>query len=299
MQSFNHTEQTSLFDEEPLRINKVVNVASVPQLSPFRYPGGKTWFVPVLRRWLYSRPDRIHLFIEPFGGGGICSLTVANENLAESVVLNELDEQVAAVWHTVLSKDNAWLIERILQFPFCKENVLEVFSTTPQSTRDLAFQTILKNRTLHGGIMAHGSGLIKNGEGGRGLASRWYPQTLARRISRISLLRERISFCQEDAFDVISRYDGCVNSTIFLDPPYTAGGKAAGRRLYSHSTIDHRQLFSSCAAGQPDPLFTYDNAPEVRELANEFGLETRTIPMKNTHHSVMDELVVGRSLDWL
>lgn len=29
---------------------KVVNVASVPQRSPFRYPGGKTWLVPVVRK---------------------------------------------------------------------------------------------------------------------------------------------------------------------------------------------------------------------------------------------------------
>lgn len=26
---------------------RVVNVASVPQRSPFRYPGGKTWLVPL------------------------------------------------------------------------------------------------------------------------------------------------------------------------------------------------------------------------------------------------------------
>ena len=33
-----------------------VNVASVPQRSPFRYPGGKTWLVPYVRSWLaYQR----------------------------------------------------------------------------------------------------------------------------------------------------------------------------------------------------------------------------------------------------
>jgi DNA adenine methylase len=30
--------------------NKIVNVASVPQRSPFRYPGGKTWLVPIVRQ---------------------------------------------------------------------------------------------------------------------------------------------------------------------------------------------------------------------------------------------------------
>ncbi len=36
--------QLSLFTDE--RLPGIVNVASVPQRSPFRYPGGKTWLVP-------------------------------------------------------------------------------------------------------------------------------------------------------------------------------------------------------------------------------------------------------------
>ena len=62
---------------------KVVNVASVPQRSPFRYPGGKTWLVPRLRQWLRNLDWKPTLFVEPFTGGGIISLTVAFEKLAE------------------------------------------------------------------------------------------------------------------------------------------------------------------------------------------------------------------------
>jgi len=76
---------------------KIVNVASVPQRSPFRYPGGKTWLVPRVRHWLFSLPRRPEEFIEPFAGGAIIGLTVAAEGLANHVTLVELDEQVAAV----------------------------------------------------------------------------------------------------------------------------------------------------------------------------------------------------------
>ena len=36
--------QLTMFDlgEQPIR-KSIINVASVPQRSPFRYPGGKTW----------------------------------------------------------------------------------------------------------------------------------------------------------------------------------------------------------------------------------------------------------------
>jgi len=38
-----------VIDELP---EKPTNVASVPQRSPFRYPGGKTWLVPKFRQWM-------------------------------------------------------------------------------------------------------------------------------------------------------------------------------------------------------------------------------------------------------
>src|SRR5213076_2414227 len=85
------------------RVLKPVNVASVPQRSPFRYPGGKTWLVPRIRQWLCSLPAKPAEFIEPFTGGGIISLTVAFERLAQHVTMVERDEQVAAVWKTMLN----------------------------------------------------------------------------------------------------------------------------------------------------------------------------------------------------
>src|SRR5436853_7853445 len=82
-------------------MSDVVNVASVPQRSPFRYPGGKTWLVPLFRRWLMSAPSQPAVLVEPFAGGGIISLTAAFEQLADRVVMAEIDDQIAAVWETI------------------------------------------------------------------------------------------------------------------------------------------------------------------------------------------------------
>lgn len=46
-----------------------VNVAAVPQRSPFRYPGGKTWLVPYARTWLSNLYPKPAVLIEPFAGG--------------------------------------------------------------------------------------------------------------------------------------------------------------------------------------------------------------------------------------
>ena len=46
----NNMKQMLLFDDEEKE--KPINVATIPMRSPFRYAGGKTWFVPYIRKWL-------------------------------------------------------------------------------------------------------------------------------------------------------------------------------------------------------------------------------------------------------
>jgi DNA adenine methylase len=118
---------------------KIVNVASVPQRSPFRYPGGKTWLVPHLRAWLRSLPQKPECFIEPFVGGGIISLTVAFENLASRVIIVELDENVAAVWKTLLDGNASWLASKIVEFEITHESVRSALSQVAASLRERAF----------------------------------------------------------------------------------------------------------------------------------------------------------------
>lgn len=286
--------QASLFDLKPL--DKVVNVASVPQRSPFRYPGGKTWLVPRVRQWLKGRPAE---FIEPFAGGGIISLTVAAENLAGHITMVELDAQVAAVWKTILGGGAGWLAERIVSFELTHESLATALAGKPRSTRERAFQTVLKNRTFHGGILAAGSAPLKQGENGRGISSRWYADTLKRRILDIELLRERITFVEGDGIEVIRRHAPNPDAVFFIDPPYTAGGKRAGRRLYTHSELDHEELFEVAGGIAGDFLMTYDDAEGVRELAKRHGFDVELIAMQNTHLSKMTELLIGRNLSWV
>ena len=100
-------EQLEMFDIEPTiqRSERVVNVASVPQRSPFRYPGGKTWLIPMIRKWLYQNNHQVDYLIEPFAGGGIVSLTAAFENFASSILMVEKDEEIAAVWESLPGLD--------------------------------------------------------------------------------------------------------------------------------------------------------------------------------------------------
>ena len=285
--------QATLFDRLPLPPERhIVNVASVKQLSPFRYPGGKTWLVPEVRKWLHGNKEHSSEFIELFAGGGIIGLTVAAENLANHVTMIELDPDVAAVWRTIFNGDAEWLAQRIMKFDLTSENVREVLSIPASSKEEIAFQTILKNRTFHGGILAPGSGLLKHGENGKGIASRWYPETLARRIRSLVSLRNRITFIEGDGLAYLEETASRRDVTYFIDPPYTAPGKSAGKRLYRYSEIDHERLFDLCRLAQGDFMMTYDDAASVREMARKRGFKIDKVPMKNTHHAEMFELLI-------
>lgn len=291
--------QPALF--EGLELSDIVNVAQVPKYSPFRYPGGKTWLVPRIRKWLRSLSGSPIKFYEPFAGGGIVSLTVAFEHLANHVTMVELDAEVAAVWKTIIEGNADWLANRIVSFNLTQETLETTLAKRTLATHEIAFKTILKNRTFHGGILAEGSGVLKHGENGKGIHSRWYAATLKKRILNIKTVRDRITFLQDDAFNIIKKYRANKNAVWFIDPPYTVTGKGkrAGSRLYKHCELDHERLFSLISKASGSFLMTYDNDDAVRELTKKYSFDFEAISMKGTHHAEMKELLIGRDLSWV
>ncbi len=273
------------------------NMARVPLRSPFRYPGGKTWLVPLIRRWLTTKQRRPREFIEPFAGGGIVGLSVAFEELAGHVTLMELDREVAAVWQAILGRQARALANRLVEFALTRSSAEQVLAHRAISQIDRAFHTILKNRINHGGVLAPRAGRLRLGDG-NGIGSRWYPETLKRRILDIHAIRERLSFIWGDGLQLIKDYSDRKTCTFFIDPPYTAGGKSAGARLYLHSEIDHPLLFCLASRVQGDFIMTYEDTEEVRALAQQHGFDILPIDMKNKYHAKMTELLIGRDLDW-
>ncbi|OGO14669.1 MAG: DNA methyltransferase [Chloroflexi bacterium RBG_16_48_7] len=289
--------QLELFSGTP--IERPVNVASVPQRSPFRYPGGKTWLIPQIRRWLDNLGKSSDLLIEPFAGGGIVGLTAAFEKLTNRVLLVELDENVASVWQALLSGSAKWLADEIMNFDMTQQSVTERLGSTDSSLQERAFKTLLRNRVSHGGIMAPGAGLIKFGESKKGISSRWYPQTLAKRISDIDRIRDRINFVHDDGLNIVRQYAARSDVVFFIDPPYTAAGKRAGARLYTYNEVNHNLLFKYAESIRGDFLMTYDKSDEVIEMARQHGFKVAEIAMRNTHHTQMSELLIGKDLQWI
>lgn len=237
----------------------IVNVASVTHISPVRYPGGKTWLVPRAMQWLESLESKPSLLIDPFLGGGSVPLAALSQGMVDRLLLYELDDEVAAVWRVIFSSQAENLSQLILDFNISRESVVEVVESQPRSLLKKAFRTIVKNRTYRGGILAHGSSMVNAGENGKGVASRWYPNTLANRIRAIQVLADRVTFVQGNGLDAVKKYACGKDVALFIDPPYTAGsGKRAGKRLYTHHDVDHAELFRRLGNGSASTMLTYD-----------------------------------------
>ena len=142
----------------------VVNVSTVPQRSPLRYPGGKTWLIPHIREWL--RHTRPKILIEPFAGGAIVSLTAVMERLVNAAVMVEIDRDVAAFWRSAL-ESGATLREWIGQFEPTLERLRELEKAIPATVTEHGFRTLVLNRTRRGGILAPGARMPQRGKRAR------------------------------------------------------------------------------------------------------------------------------------
>lgn len=283
--------QLNLFGDNDNKTSKVINVSSVPQRSPFRYAGGKTWLIPTIRKWLSTNEDKT--LIEPFCGGGIVSLTASAERLANNIIMVEIDDDVAAVWEVILS-NHQYLIDKILGFEMNRENVSRLLNNELNTLEERAFATIIRNRTNHGGILTKGAGVLKNGENGKGISSRWYPNTLVKRIQDIVINKDNITFIKGDAFDFFNNNYYNDNTYFFIDPPYTV----AGKRLYTHNDVNHDELFRKISLMKSHYLVTYDKSDFVISLIEKYRLKWKTIPMTTTHHVLKEEILISDTFDW-
>lgn len=263
--------------------------------SPFRYAGGKSWFVKIASKWIANRPVRPKLLVEPFAGGANISLFAVYANLVDKAAFSEVDGDVAAAWKSMLNGHASWLAQKVRTFPIGRRNVIQHLEQKPTTLHERAFYCLLRNRTARGGVIADGAGLIRKGEDGMGVRSRWYPRTISERIAAISAFRKKLHFFQCDGFKLIQRNRHKKTALFFVDPPYTK----AARRLYRHWDIDHEHLFQVLRRVKGDVLMTYDDTREVRRWARKYGFQVKTIAMRTTHHTTKRELMISKGFDWL
>nr|WP_298060682.1 DNA adenine methylase [uncultured Blautia sp.] len=240
------------------------------QVSPLRYPGGKSKVLDLLASYLSEEKK---VFVDVYCGGGSVGLSLLLSGVVERLIMNDLDKGVYAFFHTVLTEPEALLQkirtvvpdrELFFQYQEMIKNNYKGFSELER-----AFGFLVVNRLAFSGIW--------NANPTSNLLQRWNSATLEKRIWNIWDKREQITLLNEDALKVIEEYYWDNNCTLFVDPPYYV---AWDKKLYYHcyQEEEHKQLaflLNSLVSEIPahaDILVTYDNHPFIKALYQKTGV---------------------------
>ncbi len=143
--------------------------------------------------------------------------------------------------------------------------------------------------------MAPGAGFLKRGEDDKGISSRWYPETLAKRIERIHALRAKLTFREEDGLKVLKSFARKQRVAAFVDPPYIANGKGAGVRLYRYHEVDSARLFEAAQQFSGPMIITYHRSEIVRRQAEAAQIQCQTVNVRTAHSLKRRELLMFKA----
>jgi len=268
-----HAHRFTLILEDKQQKNTpapAIGIKLKKQLSPLRYPGGKSKFIP----YVYARMQstKCQKLISPFAGGGSLELALLHAGAVQELIMNDLDFGIYALFWTIKHAPDD-LISRIRSSRLSHNGFFKAQSIVKADYAgctivDAAWYVLLVNRLAYSGIFS------ANPLGGRrgkkpDLLSRWNPDDLCRRISAIHKMSDRITIQNMDACRLIEEAYWDEKATIFIDPPYVQKGQQLYRCFYTREQhIELCTLLDSLHQGMPgaDMILCYDNDPLITEL---------------------------------
>ncbi|MGC6586155.1 DNA adenine methylase [Paenibacillus sp. Dod16] len=245
------------------------------QLSPLRYPGGKSKIADQLL--LAMRPEQLDTLISVYAGGASVELALLDAKQINNLVLNDLDFGIYSLYYLIKHHPDD-LIHRIKHSDpthdeFFKQREIIKNDYDNVDMLDAAWAMLLVNRLAYSGIYKANPLGGKKGSKQK-LLSRFNPDVLCRRISHIHGMSDRIVVQWRNAVEFIEEYAWYPNATLYLDPPYFEKGHSLYRHFYSEEQhIEVCELLNSFYEEFPNADFvvTYDNHPFIRELYDKYA----------------------------
>lgn len=232
------------------------------QLSPLRYPGGKSKLID----YLYSHltESKTQKLISPFTGGGSFELSMLEAGVVKELHLNDLDFGIYSLWWTILNYPYD-LINRIEKTIPTHDDYFNSQSLIKSNFKEVnmieaAWATLLVNRLAYSGIAKANPLGGKKGTQAK-LLSRWNPNDLIKRVNLIHSMADRITITNSDALELIEEEYWGEDRTIFIDPPYVVKGKDLYNVYYTKQNhLGLSNLLDSLHYQMPgaDLIVTYD-----------------------------------------
>ncbi len=237
------------------------------QHSPLRYPGGKARLGPFMAALIAKNGLHNCTYIEPFAGGGGIAFHLLHQRLADTVVLNDIDPAVHALWSAMLHHTEDFC-RRILDAPLTIEEwerQRAIYLSGRADLVDLGFAAFYLNRTNRSGIIRTGGPIGGKTQAGRWrLDARFNRARLVERVRSLAAWKDRITLSNLDAEAFLADLDLPDRHLVYLDPPYFSKGKLLYTNFYRDE--DHARLARKVQQSDWNWIVSYDNHPTVRDL---------------------------------
>lgn len=247
-------------------INNYKNITNIiNNISPLRYPGGKTRACKILDEVL-SQHFNINDFdtiISPFFGGGSFEFYLQNKYNIKLIV-NDKFTPLYNFWRQVKINKNI-LCEELRKIPFVSKELFTNYKSTIMTLNDnmleQSIQYFIINRcsfsgsTLSGGFSEEAS-------------KKRYTLSSINKIDLLDL--SNIDIYNEDFSDFINKF-AKDNAILFLDPPYYLEKKSKlyGNNGDMHENFNH-ELLHNILLTKKNWIITYNNCSYIRDMYKDY-----------------------------
>jgi len=267
-------------------------------LKPFlKWPGGKRWLVPYVRRIIGDQ--RFEDYFEPFVGGGAMFFAVR----PWVAVISDINPDLINTYQQVKLHPRE-LVEKLQALPVSKEKYLELRASRPTHPLEVAVRFLYLNRTAFGGMYRlnkKGQFNVPYGGGERTPEPLWTHNLLEDAATALRNATIMVADFQDALGTAHER------SLVYCDPTYTTAHNNNGFIRYNEenfSWADQKRLARVCTeAAERGATVLVSNAyhAEVRDLYP--AAEVHTVyrwdglcPTPSKRRAVREYLLVLRPL---
>lgn len=227
--------------------------------SIFRYPGGKTRFLPAIRAKLLPLVAKADVYADYFVGGGSVLIDIAMHSPSIKLLANDKDKMIYSFWAVIASGKVDALIKLLDRTPTIDE-FYKLREAEPCCEVERAFYAVYFNRTTFSGIGDAGP------IGGEKQSSKY---TIDCRYNRHTLIRgvETLARIMAGRLTVTNDYITDIEpdnaAAKYYDPPYYAKGKELYRVWMTHD--EHKQLAEALSQAR-GWVASYDDCEPITNL---------------------------------
>ena len=255
-----------IIENEEVNVN-ISKMNKISNISPLRYPGGKTRACKKLDTILKEHFDisKFNNIVSPFFGGGSFEFHIQN-NYGLNIIANDKFVPLYNFWKTSkLDKEN-----------LCQELIKKIDLIDKEEFTNLREKIMEENNKLNQSIMyfiinrCSFSGATLSGGFSLEASKKRFTKSSIDRIKKLDLTYYDIYNLDFEEF--INNNEDKKN-LMFLDPPYylEKASTLYGNNGDMHDTFEHDKLYI-CLSKKKNWIMTYNNCDYIKNLYKDFKI---------------------------